>query len=179
MLRCLNKLLTFLSLSLIFVSGGCIFAMMLHVFADVVAKYVINFPIPGTAEIAAEYYMVAAVFLPLPYVEIRNSGIAVDLFYDLSPPKGQYVMSIFAYICQILFFSFLTYQTSLDALHALEIRDFVSGQVQVTVWPAAFFLSFGFGLAMLVSILRLIEVSIRPYWPEKVYTYQHIQKDVP
>ncbi|WP_268873807.1 TRAP transporter small permease subunit [Sulfitobacter sp. EhC04] len=137
---------------------------MLHVLSDVIMKTFFNSPIPGTSEFVAHYYMVAAVFLPMPFVEMRNSGIAVDLFYNLFGPAIQRIMLLCAYLGQLTFFSLLAYQSGLDAWHAWEVREYLSGQIIVTIWPASFFLPVGFGLSALASALRFVQVIHRPDW---------------
>lgn len=155
-----------LSRLLIIVTGMFLAAMMLHVFADVAMKYLFNSPIPGTAEVVAHYYMVAAVFLPLPYVETRNVGIAVDLFYNIFGASGRRATMFLALVGQIVFFGLLAYQSSLDAWHSFEIGEYISSQIIVTIWPATFFLPLGFSLAGVVSVLRIVQLVTRPDWEE-------------
>lgn len=78
--------------------------------------------------------------------------------------SGRRLLIIFAYIGQSIFFALLTYRTFGDALHAFAIGEAVDGLVRVTVWPAAFFLPLGFGLAMIVSVLRVVQtVTVRDW----------------
>lgn len=164
MAQTIERVLALLSRLLIYAAAFFLTAMMLHVFTDVVLKYLMNQPIPGTDEIVARYYMVAAVFLPLPFVEIRNSGISVDLFYNMFGPAVRRAMLLFAYVGQVIFFTLLAYQSSFDAWQSFSIREYVSAQIIVTVWPASFFLPIGFGIAALVSILRIFQVLTRDDW---------------
>lgn len=149
----------------------CLLAMMIHVCADVFMKYVFNSPIYGTAEVVARYYMLGAVFLPLPYVELRNGAISVDLFYRLFHRSVRFVVILFAYLGQALFFSLLAYQSWFDAAKSYSIGEYLSAQVIVVVWPGTFFLPFGFSLAALVSILRIIQILGSEDW-EKVVEYE-------
>ena len=160
----LERTITRLSQLLMAISGLLLLAMLIHMCADVVLKYALNSPIPGTAEVVAYYYMVAAVFLPLPLVEIRNGGIYVDLFYNLFGVSVRRVLILFAYLAQLGFFGLLAWQSSIDAFDALAKRELVEGQIYVYIWPARFFLPLGFGLAALVSALRIVQVVSRPDW---------------
>ena len=166
MARAVENALAFLSRLLVHATALCLAAMMLHVFADVVLKYLANNPVPGTAEVVAHYYMVAAVFLPLPFVEIRNSAISVDLFYNFFGAWPRWVMLVLAYAGQTVFFALLAYQSSLDAWASFGIGEYVMSQVRVTVWPAAFFLPIGFGVACLVSLLRIFQLFTRKDWED-------------
>ncbi len=164
MAEIIEKYLTWASKWLMYLTALSLLAMMLHVFADVALKYVINQPIPGTAEIVAHYYMVAAVFMPMPFVEIRNSGISVDMIYNLLGAKLRRVLLLLAYVGQIVFFSILAYQSALDAWKAFQIKEFISSQIVVYVWPATFILPVGLFFAALVSLLRLFQIMTRSDW---------------
>ena len=139
-------------------------AMMIHVAADVAAKYLFNSPLPGTAEIVAYYYMVAAVFLPLPLVELGNKAIAVDLFWNMFPGFVQRATLVAAYGLQTAFFVVLALQTGEDAAKAFAKNDLVEGIVPVIVWPGRFFLPAAFWLGAAVSALRILQVILRRDW---------------
>lgn len=162
--RVAESLLRFLSNLLIAAAGVSLALMMLNVIADVVLKYLANSPIPGTAELVAHYYMVAAVFLPLPLVEINNRSIYVDLFYHRMRPVLQRCAMVVAYTAQAVFFGMLAWQSSHDAMAAYSKGEYVEGIVNVVVWPGRFFLPLGFLLATAVSLLRIIQVLSRPDW---------------
>lgn len=149
---------------LIGITAICLLAMMVHVSADVIMKALFNSPVPGTIEVVARYYMVAAIFLPLPLVELRNSAISVDLFFDMFGAAGQRLLTVIAYVGQAVFFSLLAYRTFGDALHAYAIGEAVEGLVRVTVWPASFFLPLGFGLAAIISMLRIVQTVVVRDW---------------
>ncbi|MFN8682372.1 TRAP transporter small permease [Paracoccus sp. P2] len=162
----MEKVLGVLTNALMWLSGICITGMMVHVFLDVLAKAVVQQPLPGTSEIVARYYMLAAVFLPLPLVEMRNSAIVVDLFYDRFGPGFQRICLVLAYIGQVAFFSLLTWRSFWDAVKAFARGEFVDGQIPITVWPSAFFLPAGFGVAALIGVFRLVQIVTRDDWQE-------------
>lgn len=143
-------------------------AMMIQVTVDVATKYLFNAPIPGTAEIVAYYYMVAAVFLPLPLVELRNKAISVDLFWNLFPGALQRVTLALAYALQVAFFTILAIQTGADAMDAWASGALVEGIIPVLTWPGRFFLPVSFWLGVVVSSLRLIEILLAPDWRARV-----------
>ncbi len=62
------------------IGGVVIILLMLHITADVAGKYFFNTPIIGTLEIVSRYYMVAVVFLPLAFVQIRRQHLTVEMF---------------------------------------------------------------------------------------------------
>lgn len=165
-LKIIETTLAALAQLLVWAAGLFLLAMALHVCADVAMKYLFNRPIPGTAEIVARYYMLAAVFLPLPFVEMRNTGISVDLFYNMFGAGWRRAMILIAYAGQTVFFSLLAYQTGIDAMRSFAKNEFIDGQIIVHIWPATFFLPVAFGLAAAVSVLRIVQVLLRRDWEE-------------
>lgn len=167
----IERLLQLAAHALMWLSGICLVGMMGHVFLDVLAKAILGQPLPGTSEIVARYYMLAAVFLPLPLVELRNSAIVVDLFYDRFGPAIQRICLIIAYLGQVIFFAMLAWQSLWDAFKAFARGEFVDGQIPITVWPSAFFLPFGFGVAAFIGVLRLFQVITRRDWKDVTAPY--------
>ncbi|MDF1855034.1 TRAP transporter small permease [Pseudooceanicola sp.] len=147
---------------LLFVATLCIAAMMLHVCLDVLADNFIGRPIAGTAEIVAFYYMTGAVFLPLPYVEMRNEAIFVDLFFNMGGKRAKRIMLGLAYLAQAIFFVILGWQTGTDAIAAFLKGEVVEAQINVMIWPGRFFLPLAFLLAGVISMLMLLRVLFKP-----------------
>jgi TRAP-type C4-dicarboxylate transport system permease small subunit len=135
-------------------------AMLLHVCADVISDYLFNEPIPGTAEIVAYYYMVGAVFLPLPLVELRNDSINVDLFYNLARRAGQRVMLFVSYLAQAAFFGILAWQSGVDFVEALVKGELVEGRINILIWPGRACLPAAFALAAVISVFLLARVLL-------------------
>lgn len=61
-----------------FVVAALLFAMMLVTFADVLGRYVVSRPVPGSTEII-QYLLVLTVFLALPIVTWRDEHISISL----------------------------------------------------------------------------------------------------
>lgn len=57
----------------------CLMAMMFLTVADVLGRYIMNAPVPGSTEVT-ELLLAAVVFLGLPAASIDNDHIAVDIF---------------------------------------------------------------------------------------------------
>src|SRR3546814_11613683 len=64
---------------LLFCAGVALVAMMLTVCLNVATKYMFDFPIAGTLEITAYYYMPIAVCLALAPVQFNSAHISVEL----------------------------------------------------------------------------------------------------
>ena len=179
MSNAIETLMYKLALLLVWLAGLFLVAMMVQVFADVAMKYLFNSPIPGTAEIVARWYMVAAVFLPLPYVEMRNSGISVDLFYNMFGPGLRRLIMLLAYLGQTLFFGLLAYQSTFDALKSYSRGEYIDGQIAVVIWPAFFFLPIGLWLATAISIYRIFQTLTRSDWEDLLEFNSYDEPDRP
>lgn len=95
------------SVWLIRLAALALLLMMLHVLADVVGRQVFASPAPATTEVVAYYYMIAVVFLPLPFLELRGRSIAVDLFYGMFPRWMKRVAIVIACVAGIAFWGTL------------------------------------------------------------------------
>ena len=140
---------------LAFVAGLSLVLMMVHVTLDVVLKYFFKLPIPGTAEVVAAYYMIGTVFLPLAYIEVHNRPIVVELFYDRVPQALQGWLDILGTVASLVFYAFLTWQSTKIALLSLESREYIDGLWKVVVWPSRFLIPVGLVAACIALVARL------------------------
>ena len=143
-----------------FVAAITLAMMLLHVLADVVGRQVIGMPAPATTEVVAYYYMIAAVFLPLPFVELRNRAISVDLFYNTFPHWMKRFSIIIAALCGIVFWGILAVKSSYDAIDAFQKGEMIDGTYTVPIWPTRCALPIAFGLTTMVVALRLVEQGL-------------------
>lgn len=148
-----------LTRSLAWLAGLSVALMMFHVMADVTGKYVLHMPVPSTAEVVANYYMIATVFLSLAYVEASGSAIAVDLVYDQVNDLWKTIMMKVGQICTLLFYVMLGWFSWDIAMRAYRINETIDGIWRVTVWPAKFMLPLGLGIACLVLLLKIFSTK--------------------
>lgn len=156
-MRTIKLLVGHSSSLLLFMAALCLLLMMFNIIADILLRTIWGITVPGTAEISASYYMVGAVFLPLPLVELRNESIRVELFYNRSSRLVKILMIKFSYLAQIIFFIIIAWQTGEDAMDSFAKSEFIESNIKIFVWPSRFFLPLGFSFAALVSLLKLIE----------------------
>lgn len=135
--------------------GGCaLILMMLHISADVVARYIFNAPLHGTVEVVSAYYMVGVVFLPLAMIERSNAHIVVELVTQHFPRRVQELLIGIVAMASALYFGAFTWQTWGDALKKFAVSEVALGTVPVTVWPTRFYLPIGCGLITLVLLYK-------------------------
>src|SRR5699024_11037366 len=111
----MKRLIHYLALALVMIAGLVLVLMVVHVTLDVLGKYFFNAPLPGTAEIVASYYMIAAVFLPLAYIEVVNRPIMVEILYERLGLTSRWLCWVIATICSILFYLFLARESWYNA----------------------------------------------------------------
>lgn len=147
-----DKLLGRASNALGVCAGIALVLMMLHITAEVVARYIFSAPLHGTVEIVSTWYMVAVVFLPLALIERLNGHIVVELLSRHFSRRAQQILIAVVAVVSALFFAAFAWQTWGDALSKYEIGEQALGTVAVTVWPTRFFVPIGCALIALVLV---------------------------
>lgn len=143
--------------------GGLFLLLMLaQITLDVALEYFFDAPIEGNLEIVSVYYMVGVAFLPLALVELRHEHIRVELIVRFLSRRSQNYLYAFGSLVTAVFFGLLTYQTLLDALHALEIREKIMGSILVTIWPSRFILPASFLMMLLAALLHALRAIADP-----------------
>jgi TRAP-type C4-dicarboxylate transport system permease small subunit len=132
--------------------------MMVQIAADVTLKYVFHKPIVGTTETIAYYYMPAAIFLPLAFVERHRRHIMVTLFTQSRPPRTIAGFDAFAGAIGVAYASILTWATASSALlHTRQGEELDATFFYIPIWPARWFLPVGAGLFTLYLLLHVIQ----------------------
>jgi TRAP-type C4-dicarboxylate transport system permease small subunit len=137
------------------VAGISVAMMMVHVMADVLGKYLLHMPVPSTAEVVANYYIIACVFLSLAYIEARESAISVDLVYDHVGPAAKRLMRKIGQIATLFFYTGLGWFSWDVAMRAYRVGETMDGLWRVTTWPAKFILPIGLALACMILIVKI------------------------
>lgn len=150
------KTIRTLTNALAWLAGLSVALMMFHVMADVLGKYLFHMPVPSTAEVVANYYMIACVFLALAYIEARGSAISVDLVYDNVGQRAQARMRKLGQVGTLAFYAGLGWFSWDVAMRAFSINETVDGLWRVTVWPAKFMLPLGLAVACVVLLLKIV-----------------------
>lgn len=153
-----DKALAGASAVLAWAGGVALILMMLHISADVIARYIFNSPLHGTVEIVSGYYMVAVVFLPLAMIERRNAHIVVELVTQHFPRRAQEWLIGLVALVSAAYFAAFAWQTWSDALKQYRIGEVALGTVEVTIWPTRFYLPIGCGLIALVLLYKALRL---------------------
>jgi TRAP-type C4-dicarboxylate transport system permease small subunit len=151
-----------LAIGLAALGAVAVLLMLLQTVADVALANLAGRPIPGNLEVISLYHMVALVFLPLAFVEMRHEHISVDLVVRLLPRGAQRVILVVSYLVSAAFFAVLFYQTLLDAMASWRLGEITMGAIYVTVWPAKFALPAGFLAILLMVTLHAWRAATEP-----------------
>lgn len=131
-------------------------AMLVHITTYVVTRHLFAAPVPATVEIVSYYYMVLIAFLPVAWAERRGEMISVEVFAHFFKGPWQKIDAVFVALVTAGAYMALTYTTWLMAMRAFDSKTFViSLKIAVPVWPGYFALPAAFGLAAIVTLLRL------------------------
>lgn len=162
MTRVIELIITAIATALAIIAGATLLLMMVQTVADVVMKNVAGQPIMGNLEIISVYHMVAVVFLPVAFVEIKHEHISVDLVAQLFPKSLRRVTETLGYLVCGIFFALLTYQTSIDAMRSYEINEIMMTSILITVWPAKASLPLAFAAVSLATFLHAWRAATDP-----------------
>lgn len=133
-----------------------IFALMIHVAVDVAMRNLSNTPVPATYEIVTNYYMIALAFIPLAWVERRGGMVSVEALEPMLSPRMIRISDMFVALLSTIIYGALTWFTTKTALSNYSAGTFAMAQnTPIPIWPAYFLPPLGFGLAAMVTALRL------------------------
>jgi TRAP-type transport system small permease protein len=130
-----------------------LFGMMLLTFADVVARYLLNRPIPGGFEIT-ELGLLVLIFAGLPLVSHADEHVTMDFLDRLLPRRaGQLWIRVMHAACAAIMF-FLAWQVWIKATRVHSYGD-MTDVLHITIGPFVFFMSVMIGLTGLVHLFKM------------------------
>ncbi len=138
------------------IGASAVALMMLHITADVIAKFVFSWPLPGTIAIVSQYYMVAVVFVPLAFAERRNMHISVEVLAEHFPFPVQRRLNFGATTFSVAVFGMLAWRGLEEAVRKQDVGTFIIEQgVRIDTWPAYYLVPLGTGLMVLTLVYKL------------------------
>lgn len=164
----LGRLLSRVAGAASLVSLICVALMMLHVTADVVGRFTMNMPLPGTITIVSHYYMVLLGFLALALAEDRNAHISVEVVYDLLPGFARRALAILARLVSAAAFGLV----AVRGWEVAQSKTAIGASVQqgsdvIVVWPTYWAIPIGAGLMALVALAKVFEPDAGDAAPEE------------
>jgi TRAP-type C4-dicarboxylate transport system permease small subunit len=156
-MRLIERVLDRLGETLMIIAGAAVAVAILHITTDVILRYTLRQPLPGTIAIVINYYMPIIAFLPLAYTQRVDGHIVVDLFTDLMPKTIQRHIIGYVYLFCAVLFALLTGTTWVEAINKMQRGTFTFEEgVVILTWIGHFMPPIGYGLATLVLIGQFI-----------------------
>jgi TRAP-type C4-dicarboxylate transport system permease small subunit len=134
-------------------------AVMMVSVVDVVGRYVLNRPLPGSSEIT-EILMAVLIYAGLPLVSLRRAHIAVDLLDSLTPPKVARARDAVVGILSVVVLGIVAWRLWAYADQIRESKD-VTEYLKLPLAPFAYAMSVLAAIAAVVEIYR----TLRPAGP--------------
>jgi TRAP-type C4-dicarboxylate transport system permease small subunit len=138
-----------------YISVITIFIIALWIFGDVVGRYFLNRPIPGTTELI-KTGILAIVFLGITYTLYRKKHIRTAVIVRRLPPAvGQWLNVLTSLIGMSIFVLVCIYGWE-AAVKAWKVQEFEGVQLRVPTYPSRFIMVLGSGLMVIQYALDLI-----------------------
>lgn len=139
--------------------GLVLIAMMMQVVVDVFMRAFLGAGFPATADLVGKYYMVAVSVLPLALTEIKRRHIEATIFTQNLTGTPLKLVQLFGFLVFGAVLAVLFYGSTLEALRQMSRGAYIeAGTLRFITWPSYWILPFSFGLALLIILIRIIEV---------------------
>lgn len=141
------------------VVGAMIVLMMVHVTTEVLLRLLFGMHIPGTMEVVAYYYMVAAVFIGIFICVVEDSHIRVDVLVQHFSKRMRSATDLFGLLVMTLYFALFSYGLYLQAVKSWGRREGVDAVFfELSIWPSRWIAWTGVFMAALAAVYLLIRL---------------------
>ncbi|MFC1982343.1 TRAP transporter small permease subunit [Chloroflexota bacterium] len=124
------------------VGAVAVIVMAITILVDVTGRFLFSHPIPGTMELNEELMVVAA-YLAFAAAQAADMHPGVELFVIRLSTRKRELLSLATLFVSLVFFSFITFNTSVRALASWADRESRQGLIAFPIWPARIFLALG------------------------------------
>ena len=139
------------------IAGILIVLMVIHVFLDVLMRFIFQTPIDATILYVSVFYMIGVAFFPLGSLEAKDNHISVELLVEKLPGRLQKILSVFALLVTSVVAATVAVRTGQEALLKYSIGAYsIEASGRIITWPSYFYLPIGFSLMALVSAWKMI-----------------------
>lgn len=138
-------------------------AMMLHICLDVILRNFFRISMDTAPEVVARYYMVLIAFLPLAWLERRDGMVSVEILEWILSRRMRQISDIMVALLSAVAYSILAWTTGKSALGHYKIGTYVEfANFDMPVWHSYFLPPIGFGLAVLICLVKTVEYVVHP-----------------
>ena len=134
-------------------ASAILFALMLIPFADVVSRYLFNWPLRGAFE-ATELMLLVLIFAGLPLVSHADEHVTMDFIDRILPDRlaRLWVRAMHAVCAAIMFF--LAWQVWIKANRIAGYGD-TTDVLRITIGPFVYFMALMIGLTGIVHVFKM------------------------
>ncbi len=132
------------------ISAIVMFLMMSVTFVDVIGRYLLSLPLPGSSEIT-QVLMAGVIALAIPMVSAHRQHVKMALFENAIRGLAKRVLSIGTYFgsaCVLVLMAILLWQQG-DTLHAMRSTTIF---LQLPLAPSAYVLSIFTGITAAIEL---------------------------
>ena len=136
---------------------GAIFmvGLMLLTVGDVVLRYFFSKPILGSFELT-EFFLVALVFLAIPWAAAEKFNVRVDLLVGKLPERIRAKFDSVTCAMALIVTALFAWYTVPQAIYKLRLGS-ESDMLNIPVYPFYFLVAFGFFVLFFVLVANLID----------------------
>jgi TRAP-type C4-dicarboxylate transport system permease small subunit len=133
------------------------FGMMLLTTADAAGRYLLNRPILAAYELTTNYFMVAVVFLAMPYAYRQGANIRVTFLVNRLGRTARQVVNHAVQVVSIVYCAALVFATGQQARHVMGTGT-TFATLDLPLWPAHVIVCLGLLVTSLMLLLDLGQV---------------------
>ncbi|KRW97040.1 TRAP transporter small permease [Paracoccus sp. MKU1] len=138
-----------------------ILALILLVFADIIARNLFSVPIPGVLEISQYWLMVTLVAIGLWWASVDQSHVEVTLLTEHLGTTSRRVAAIIVAVVSIPFLVWLAWLGFDEAMKALARSEY-AGAYRIPIWWVRFVIAAGFlalGIMIFLRTVRIVQYN--------------------
>jgi len=133
--------------------------MMFLTVGDVLGRYFLAKPIPGTFEVT-NFMLALLVFLTLGYTQLRKGHISIDVMMLRLSPRTQAIIDSITCLASLVLFCLVIWQTAVHA-RRLYIGHEVSGILSWPIYPFIIVAAIGILLFCFVLLINLLYAVVK------------------
>lgn len=170
--RLFSRFLSFLNS----IAAFMVFAIMVVITTDVVARTVFNHPFQGVSEVVANSIIILC-FFEISYALMKGSLVRTSLVYDKVSVRAKCVIDFIAAALGVVVFVLLIKGSWPNFLSALAINDSeVAGSVRIPTTPGRFSIIFGSAVMVLEFLFIAVKSLIRFKHPDMFAKDFHVDE---
>ena len=149
------KVVEQLNQGIAYLSAAAIMIAMFSITAGVFSLKIVDRSLPGVPELS-ELLLVVMIYLAVGYTQIKGRHVRVDILLERVSPRIRHRMEIVSQFLVLIILVFLVWQTGVKAIHAIEVGDYIQGDIKFPLTPSKISVFIGLLLLLAYIILDVI-----------------------